>query len=859
MSGSTSTLFAWLARATLILTLVAAPWPFGGYPDVWQPPIFAGILVSLACWWIATLTRPLSHSDGGTILVDSLLPPVLLVVVGGLQLIPFANVPEVPAHAVLAEPVQAELDATSLAAPTPISVAPALTRVTAARLLFGIAAAFLGIQLFRDASTRLWLYWPLALNAAVMAAFGMWQKAHWKEWGEMMFGVVPISSGGQPFGPYVNRNNGAGLLNMGAAAAAAWAFLAAAPRVGTAIRRSDSPGPHNSDSRPSVIVPAIAFIVILAGVTVSLSRGGILAMAAALLAALVVLLQTRRARMVVTILFVILPAVALAVGWFGFGETVRKRFAVLNSYTYQEGRFQHWQETWGAVQDAPWLGQGLGAYRYINRPYQQTDSERWYVNADNQFFELLVENGALGVLLVLATILLLTIDIRRLLESRAPWEQRDAALLGAILLTSQAVQGLTDFGIVVPANLLTAGTLAGVVAGTAARSLPFLLVPNVASPMVFRRGMSLLLGVALLAGAGLAWQEIRLTANASAAAATVRSLDSPDAIDSLSLDAQVSTLQNAALDRPDDAELQRTLGNLLTFRFRRSLLEGLKSDPASKDRPTAELWAATSLEALFSAAVKLENEPAQTAFRQVLERADATESLPRAKDAYESALAGCRWVAASAQRNALTQFIVDFDTASARRSIALAAAGAPQDAERLIILGSMAQQLRADDLAIALWHRALDAAPRKLPAVMALARDWIRQGDRLLQVLPHSVDGILEFAESPDGTVVAPRLAIVAEQLVAESGGPEEQPARMARIRRLQGRLDESLQWFEKAIRDEPLTWLWRFKAAEVKWDLGRREEALKDFEQGAKDFPRQPAFLEKWSKLREPALPPSR
>ncbi len=861
MTGSTSSLFAALARLALIVTLVAAPWPFGGFPLTWQPPLFAGILAALVLWWISVVTRPTSHPEGGTILVDSLLPPLLLILLAAFQLIPFANVPEVPAHAVLHEAAAAEIEANTIAAPMPISVAPSLTRVMAARLVFAIGAAFLGIQLFRDAGTRLWLYVPLALNAAAIAAFGIWQNSQWEDWDKMLFGSVPIREGGQPFGPYVNRNNAAGLLNLGAAAAAAWAFLAAAPRMGRAFRRAvdDAPGSHRNrtatEPRPGIILPVVLLVVVCAGVAASLSRGGIVALAAAVVASLLVLLQSRRSRMAVSVVLVVLPLIALAIGWFGFGKEIRKRFAVLNSHTYQDGRWQHWSETWGAVQDAPLLGQGLGAYRYIHRPYQQSESERWFMNADNQFFELLVENGAIGLALVLGMIALLFVDVQRLLESRAPWEQRDAALLGAILLASQSAQGLTDFGILLPANMLTAATLAGVVAGTAARSLPFQLVPNLSSPMVFLPRTAMVMGLALMATAGMAWREVTLASAAAVATDSIGPLDSPDAVFPPALDAVVAQLQAAADKRPDDAELQRTLGNLLTFRFRSRVFEALKQDPATANRPDAELWARTGLETLFSEAVKVQDEASKQRFRELLQRIDDSDSLTSAKVAYESALAGCRWVAVAAQRDALTQTIVDQDFNSARRSVALAAAGTPGDSARLVILGLMARELGANDLAVASWRQATKISPRRLSTVIAAGGGWLTAEDRLRDVLPDDVEELLSFAESPAGMDFALPVSRRVEELLQETGGTAAHPGEMGRVMQVRGEHAAALTLFEKAARENPLAWIWRIRAANAKADLGRVDEAIRDLQAAWKEFPRQSAFQREFNKLRQKAV----
>ncbi|OAI53362.1 hypothetical protein AYO47_04860 [Planctomyces sp. SCGC AG-212-M04] len=865
MSGSTSSLFAALSRLSLIVTLVAAPWPFGGYPLAWQPPIFAGILASLVCWWVAVLTRPAAHPDGGTILVDSLLPPLLLILLGAFQLIPFANVPDVPAHAVLADVARPEIEANTIQAPMPTTVAPALTRVTAARLVFGLCAAFLGIQLFRDAATRMWIYVPIALNAAAIAAFGIWQGSHWEEWKGLLFGSVTMRHGGYPFGPYVNRNNAAGLLNLGVAAAAAWAFLAAAPRFGRSFRRmsDDSAGLRgpapDQENRRGLILSAIVLIAASAGVVAALSRGGILAFAAAFIAALLVLLQSRRSRLAVSAIFVVLPLVALTIGWFGFGKEIRKRFSDLTSYTAKEGRIPHWKETMGAVKDAPWLGQGMGAYRYIHRPYQRTANDRWFVNADNQFFELLVENGLVGLGLIVVTIGLLFVDVGRLLESRAPWEQRDAALLGAMVLTSQSVQGLTDFGITLPANMLTAATLAGVVAGTAARSLPFNLVPSLSSPMVFRPRTAIPIGLVLVAAAGLGWREVTLAASAEATMDALGSLDTPDAVVPPLVDPLVARVQDAVARRPDDAELQRALGNLLIFRFRSRVLEALKKDPSLANRKEEELWTGTGLERLLSQSLQLPDEAAQKSFADTLRQADPSGSLDEAKIAYQSAVAGCRWVTAAAQRDAMLQVIADQDLNAARRSVALAAVGDPSNGARLILLGAMARELGAEDLALGVFKQAGAVSPQEIATLFEVGGEWIQAPDRLEAILPRDLEALLAFAESSDGMGVALRVSNVAEQMLKEGGHAAPPSAgQMARIQRLRGKNETALDLFGKAIVDEPLAWRWRIYAAETKFDLGRRDEALRDLEEAVKEFPRQSAIVAKLINLRERALAPA-
>jgi len=796
MTGQISTGFANLARAIVLVTLVAAPWPFGSYPLDWQPWVFGGVLAALCAWWLSVLTRPNVHSEGNTVLVDALLPPLLFVLLAAVQLVPLSPGELVPKHAALRNLIEPPSDADTSAGPVPTSVYPAATRLEAARILLALCAAFLGIQLYPDAGKRLWLYVPLAVNAAVLAGFGIWQKMHWIEWNEMLFGSVPLRFGGQPFASFVNRNNAAGYLNLGICAAAGWALLATAPRIGQGFRRvSDSQAastgrtsspPHRPTLTLQVIFSLLAIGVSAAGVIASLSRGGILGLVAAGVAAAWCLIQSSRSRLIVVGMLIILPTAVGASMYLGFAEQLRVRLETLTSGdVMHESRLTHWRETWGAVEDFPWLGGGLGAYRYIHRPYQTHSSAGTYVNADNQFFEWLVETGLVGMALILAFLAMVAMDVRRLASSRGPWEQRDAALMGAMLLGSQIVQSFTDFGIIVPANLIAAATLGGVIVGTRARSAPFDSVTISQGPLVFRTAPALLIGIIFLVGGGLAWWEVNLAATAFAARNDLSSLERHDFLDESELQYALARTTAAAERRPDDAELQQAIGDLWLYRNRHNATSVLSRVPRFAKTSQEDLWLFAPVERMVIVFDELSRQGRDTERNQLLEQINPDRSLEQGLDRYRRAVAACRWQPRSSERDAVLTLILQKDHSGARSLLHREALVSPSDPPSLLAIAALANLADDPDLCAACIHRSLQLDPSLLADALSVATVADRNTRWWSAALPQDGSLVLNAAERLTGTPVANDLANLAEELLRSEGILDRSPVQRERINNL--------------------------------------------------------------------------
>src|SRR5262249_42960275 len=123
---------------------------------------------------------------------------------------------------------------------------------------------------FRTPRSQGALLAALAIDAAAMAIFSIVQQ---RTWNGQLYWSIPLTQGGLPFGPFINRNNGAAFLNLGLAAAVGIVAWALAPRLS---REESSAGSRFGRGLLAALGLTIA-LAILAAIVCSLSRGGFVA------------------------------------------------------------------------------------------------------------------------------------------------------------------------------------------------------------------------------------------------------------------------------------------------------------------------------------------------------------------------------------------------------------------------------------------------------------------------------------------------------------------------------------------------------------------------------------------------------
>lgn len=322
----------------------------------------------------------------------------------------------------------------------PLSVYPFLTKIELLRFSSYVILLFLLAQVFR--TPRQWriFTWFLVLLAFAVALFGVLQdlthngKIYW---------VKELRYGGNAFGPYVNRNHFAGLMELLIPIGLA---MLAVPGV----RRQQMP------------LMALLAAIPVGALLMSGSRGGIVGFACEVLL-LVILLWIRggQRKQLVTFLAVLLLAGGL-VAWLGMGDVIQRFSKMHNPEISESGRVSMSRGAYHIFRDYPVTGIGVGTIISVYPAYETAYDGSIVDHVHNDHFELLAETGSVGAICWLTFIgLLIVYGLKNL------WAQRDAtvralqvgALVGCVGLL---IHSFADFNLHIPANALLFYLLAGI-------------------------------------------------------------------------------------------------------------------------------------------------------------------------------------------------------------------------------------------------------------------------------------------------------------------------------------------------------------------------------------------------------------
>jgi len=616
-------------QAVLLAALALAPWFFGSVQARVRVWLFGGVLVALFCWLISRLAAPAR----GVALPMAVVPLAGAIGLGLVQLVPWDHGTAAllsPAGVALRDSLlPSETADTSAVASSaavfgvaagaerqPLSLYPAATRRDLAMLILAVTVFVLGAALFQSPRAQLWLCGLIAVNGAALAFFGLVQKLTWNG---LLYWTVPLTQGGAPFGPFVNRNHGAAFLNLCLAGAVAL-------MIGLAVgHRSDGSEPGAGGLRklrPSFtgwwqqLLDGVARLngrrIVLLGLTgcmvggilCSLSRGGGIAMVGATILTILVTLCARGRALRWWSIGLVAAAGLGLVGWVGMSDAVQARFAtLLDAKTATHTRIPHWRDGLKAAGDFWPSGSGLGTYRYVYRPYQERPSGSWYHHAENHYLEALVEGGVVGLGLVLTMIGLVGAAAWRLVRHGPDARSFAFGIAGVFALASQAIHGFFDFALFIPANMVLFALLCGAVSGRAAELGGRRGATG--EPTLRRAGwLPRVLAVGLLAAGLWGVMETRSVAAVEGALRETRFTQSPEKVSPRVLGRAIDRLEEAVAEREDDAEAQHRMATVWIHRYRARAYERLREEfGVTGDDP--RLWQATSLAVLHGRAQQL--------------------------------------------------------------------------------------------------------------------------------------------------------------------------------------------------------------------------------------------------------------
>ena len=211
----------------------------------------------------------------------------------------------------------------------------------------------------------------------------------------------------------------------------------------------------------------------------------------------------------------IVKVVALIVGvlctlsgliWMGQDERITSRLKSMECVSNAlQGRVEHWQEAKEIVRDFPWTGSGWGTYAVISPLYLSHNSDFSFQNAENEYLEVTVEAGFVGLALFVMALLLVAYASARAIRADNEGRQLPSGLCGLLAVTAISVISLTDFSLAIGSILLTFCVIAGSVYA------PYSRIQVVPRGILFacrRRTWRLIFSGFILLASGLAFSQV---------------------------------------------------------------------------------------------------------------------------------------------------------------------------------------------------------------------------------------------------------------------------------------------------------------------------------------------------------------
>jgi len=367
-----------------------------------------------------------------------------------------------------------------------ISINPAATRSKLVDILMGAGVFFASTVLLRERNAIITVLTSATIVGVAMSFFGVVQNLSWNG---KIFWSYDLLYGGVPFGSFVNKNNAAGYLLV--TFCASMFFFAQQLFIWTRKNRpqglvlAEDHWKGESEAKKSLLSSAVelfaelqpkqlyctaAITIIFGGILATLSRGGMVALAATCLVAFAVF--SRSSKWIVTLATVGLLTLGIGfVIYSGQSTDVSAKLETLSNIDNAAApRLLHWQDAWPYASQHLILGCGAGTYRYVSNSFQTFFFQKTYAHAENVYLETLTEMGIGAVaLLVLAIIYCLYCSIR--LIRRNETFDRALGVVGLTCLVGQSVASAMDFGIYQPANTFLMAVIMGCVVGRAATDI----------------------------------------------------------------------------------------------------------------------------------------------------------------------------------------------------------------------------------------------------------------------------------------------------------------------------------------------------------------------------------------------------
>lgn len=455
-----------LIEALLIVLLIFMPFSLGSV-QAWSEEFvifMAGLIVTCFC------CKLVLHPRERIARTWVYLPLAIFVFIGVLQLIPMpkAVISIVSPNTVaLRTELLGDLPGSKSHLDwMPLSLYPAATRHDL-RLVLAVAGVFVVVlNVFRETARIKRLLWAVALIGAVVAAITLGQnifgngKIYW-------FISTPNSQGCS--GPFINHSNYGQFMNL--SIGASLGLLIVRLREVFAHRRITAPRVFDyigsSAARRIWLLVGIISIC-LATVFLSLTRGGMVSMIAAMTFTVLILARTKSIKGQWWLFVAVALLSFSCILYTGFDAVCERLATLRNLGQANSGRIQILKDIAAAWTRFPLVGTGLGTHSYVYPMSDHSYIVPLAAHAENEYAQALEETGLLGLGGLVVFGIMIFKQYFKCTRNKSSVACSAAYGLGFGIIAI-LVQSMTDFGQHLPANGILTATFCAILLVLAAK------------------------------------------------------------------------------------------------------------------------------------------------------------------------------------------------------------------------------------------------------------------------------------------------------------------------------------------------------------------------------------------------------
>jgi len=261
-----------------------------------------------------------------------------------------------------------------------------------------------------------------------------------------------LTKGGSMFGPYVNRNHYAGLMEM-LFPLVLGLFLFYKPQVFRRSFREKVSALFNRQATNIYMLLGFSAVLTATSVFLTLSRSGIVSLCLSMVFFGLMFLSKGDDKKRAVIIIVIGILIVLSVGWFGW-DPIFERFGTLKNAQgdISEMRLQIWKDGLNIIGDFPLTGTGFGTFVNIYPKYRTIPGDAIASHAHNDYIEFLSDGGVAACLIVLWFILAFAYKIFSAFRKRREVYSIYLFIASVTGILALAMHSLTDFNLHIGAN-----------------------------------------------------------------------------------------------------------------------------------------------------------------------------------------------------------------------------------------------------------------------------------------------------------------------------------------------------------------------------------------------------------------------